>query len=200
MLELLTQYLSQTNTVTIPHLGSLSLERQPATWSVADRELQGPAYRVHAAEGQEPDPRQLAWIAGAALQSESEARESLQRFGARLQLQLRREPFLWPGVGLLQWHEGRLQVEPATPVLLPPQPAARVIREDARHTIRIGEQEVASSLYEERTEAKEVRHDLEWLAWLIVVLAALFVFYCIYSEHFSPLSSGLRSNVSQNLP
>ncbi|TCZ65671.1 hypothetical protein [Flaviaesturariibacter aridisoli] len=186
--------------MTIPHLGSLSLQRQAATWSVADQELQGPAYRVHTADEQEPAPQQLAWIAGAARQTEQEARESLQRFGARLQLQLRREPFLWPGVGLLQWHEGRLQVEPATPVLLPPQAAGRVIREDARHTIRVGEQEVASSFYEERTVVTEGRHDLEWLAWLIAVLAALFVFYCIYSEHFSPLSSGLRTGVFQNLP
>ncbi|RYY88199.1 MAG: hypothetical protein EOO15_09700 [Chitinophagaceae bacterium] len=200
MLQLLTQYLTQTNSVTIPQVGSLALQRQPATWSVADQSLAGPCYRTLATERTEPTTEQLYWLAGAAQQSEFEARENLDQFGLRLQQHLRREPFLWPGVGLLHWQEGQLQVHPETPVSMPSLPASKVIREDARHNIRIGEQEVASNFYEERTVVAEGRHDLEWLAWLLVVLAALFVFYCIYNGGFSPHSSGLQTSVSNSLP
>lgn len=200
MLELLTQYLTQTHSVTIPHLGSLALERRPASWNVVDQALLGPSVSVATAEGQEPEAQQLSWLAAAARSSEGEVAEQLRRFGARLQLRLREEPFRWPGVGLLHWQEGRLQVSPDNTPAFPPQPAARVIREDARHTIRVGEQEVDSSFHEERTVVAEGRHDLEWLAWLIAVLAALFVLYWVYSGGFSPQSSGLRTGIYHNLP
>ncbi|GAB4091530.1 hypothetical protein [Flaviaesturariibacter terrae] len=199
MLELLTEYLSRTNTVTIPAIGSIDLERLPATWSVADQELLGPSVRVAARDEAEPAPPQLTWLAAATQQPEGEVRERLRQFGERLLGQLRDAPLHWPGVGQLQWVNERLEVMPDAAITLPPQAAGKVIREDALHTIRVGEQEVASSFYEERTVVAEGRHDSEWLAWLLVVLAALFIFYCVYSDGFSPLSSGLRSGVFNNL-
>ncbi|RYD89865.1 MAG: hypothetical protein EOP50_16870, partial [Sphingobacteriales bacterium] len=138
MLELLTEYLTKTHSVTIPGVGSLELERRPATWNVVDQQLLGPSFHVHAEAGEEPRPQQLSWLAGAGRQSEQEAADSLGLFGRNLRAQLGQEPFLWPGVGLLQWQDGRLHVQPAAPVQLPPLAAGRVIREDARHTIRVG--------------------------------------------------------------
>ncbi|TCJ19647.1 hypothetical protein EPD60_00560 [Flaviaesturariibacter flavus] len=194
MLDLLTQYLTRARSVTIPHLGSLTLEASPATWSVADRELAGPGFRVHAGEERPVDDRQIAFLAGALRESESILTEKLSDFGSRLHRHLLREPFLWPGVGLLHWQDGRLALQPATPVLLAPQPAARVIHADARHSIRVGEQEVWSDA-EQAPETKTRRNELEWLAWLLVVLAVLFILWCFYRQHFSVHATGLQTGL-----
>jgi hypothetical protein len=199
VLQLLTQYLTRARSVTIPHLGSLTLETVPASWNVTDRELRGPAFRAHVAEGQEVDERQIAFLAAALQENESALTDRLRDFGMQLHRHLLREPFLWPGIGLLHWQEGRLQLQPATPVMLDPITAERVIHADARHTIRVGEQEVWSD--EERTgEVRTKRHELEWLAWLLVVLALLFIFWCFYRNGFSIHATGLRTPVRQALP
>ncbi|RYZ23616.1 MAG: hypothetical protein EOO16_04260 [Chitinophagaceae bacterium] len=199
MLELLTQYLTRARSVTIPHLGSLTLEATPATWSVADRELAGPGFRVHAGAERPVDGQQLAFLAGALGESESSLDSRLSDFGRSLQRHLLREPFLWPGVGLLHWQDGHLTLQPATPVLLAPVPAARVIHADARHAIRQGEQEVWSDA-EQVPEAVSRRHELEWLGWLLVVLAALFILWCFYNGHFTVHATGLQTKVSSALP
>ncbi|RYY41339.1 MAG: hypothetical protein EOO08_02510 [Chitinophagaceae bacterium] len=200
MLDLLTQYLSQTNSVTIPQVGSLTLERQPAAWSVVDQSLQGPAYHVRTGDGVQAAAQQVYFLAEACRQSEWEAQQKLDQFGEEMLTRLKRAPFLWPGVGLLHWQEGHLELQPHTPVTMPSFPAARVIREDARHSIRVGENQVDSNFYEERAVEAEGRNDLEWLAWLLAVLAAIFVFYCMYSGGFSPLSGGLQTPATNSLP
>jgi hypothetical protein len=198
--ELLTQYLTRARVVTIPHLGSLKLETTPATWSVADRELQGPGFHVHTSGVADVDARQISFLAGALQESENDLTNRLSEFGLELQQHLLREPFLWPGVGLLHWQEGGLQLQPETPVLLAPQAAERIIHADARHSIRVGEQEHWSD--DERVpEAPATRrYELEWLAWLLVVLAVLFIVWSFYSQDFSVHASGLRTPVRNALP
>jgi hypothetical protein len=199
VLELLTQYLTRARSVTIPHLGSLSLETIPSSWSVADRELQGPSFRVHTAEGQEVDRRQILFLAGALQESEGALSERLGDFGNALHRHLLREPFLWPGVGLLHWQEGRLQLQTPTPVVLDPVNAERVIHADARHAIRVGEQEVWSDDEPAATTGTR-RHELEWFAWLLVVLAVLIIFWCFFRNGFTVHGSGLQTPVQQSLP
>ncbi|GAA4331755.1 hypothetical protein [Flaviaesturariibacter amylovorans] len=193
MLELLTQYLSRTRSLTIPHLGAFTLEAVPAQRNVVDQVILGPAFHVAVLPAQAVSEAQLNWLAGALSETERSAGERLQAFGQELQQQLHRGPFLWPGVGLLHWQDGSAQLQPATPPVLEAVAAGRVLREDVRHTVRQGEQEVQSALASDTLDAVPAkRGDLEWLAWLLVVLAALFVLYLLFKNDFSVHSTGLQ--------
>ncbi|RYY99007.1 MAG: hypothetical protein EOO11_06360 [Chitinophagaceae bacterium] len=197
MLELLTQYLSRTRSLTIPQLGAFTLEAAPARRDVVDQVILGPSFHVAVLPAGAVSESQIAWLSGALAEPEPVAAEKLQAFGQSMQRQLQRGPFLWPGVGLLHWQEGGVQLQTATPPVLGSVAAGRVLREDARHTVRQGEQEVRSALASDATdEAPARRHDLEWLAWLLVVLAALFVLYLFFSNNFSVSASGLQTKAT----
>jgi hypothetical protein len=199
VLLLLTEYLVQARNVTIPHIGSLSLEHRPASWHPVDQVLQGPSYHIALAETGSPSLNQLEFLAASIGADEPQASEQLDQFGRKLKDQVQQSDFSWPGVGKFYWQDGAVALQA---IALEPEPlrAERVIREDARHTVRVGEQEVDSSFHEERVVVDDTRQEALWLAWVCIALAVLFISFVLYSGGFSPQANGLHGPLGNLLP
>ena len=199
MLPLLTDYLLTYKQVAIPSIGNLAIRHEPAAINFGEKLLMPPLPVVTYSESEDLPEQQLSFLALQLNTSQEEVVNKLHAFGNGLRSTIQGGDFQWNGIGNLTLTGNKIAIQSRIPQLLQPVSAQKVIREDARHMVRRGEDQVDSS-FQQSEEAVQVRKtDIEWLAWLLVVLAALFILFCFYQNNFSLHTTGLRKGVMQNL-
>lgn len=193
MLEILTKYLHQYQQLYIPYIGSFEVVVQPAKLDFADRLIYPPAFEIRYTEEGSLRDSQLEYLQeewGADL---STAEKRLQQFGRQLKERLASGSFAWQGLGVLSYQHNRVEFQGMPLVDLAPVEAHKVIREDAQHTVLIGEQEVQSGdAAGYIQEAIRKRSVLVIIGWILLALAVLFLIFYFYKEGFKPESSGSR--------
>ena len=142
MLYHLTRYLLQYKQVCIPHAGTLQLIQQPPVLNVPDKLLEPPAYSFEWTPEENPSVHQLIFLQRSMRQETSGVQNQLQSFGLLFKQKLQNGGFVWEGLSTVT-NEGQ-----GLPVSLPclqAVPAEKVIRQDALHTVLVGDKELTSA-------------------------------------------------------
>jgi len=192
MWQVLNAYLFQHRSISIPGLGTIYLETMPANVDVADRTMQPPAYRFRFDKYFDaPDKEFFAFVAVQRNILDYEAIKWYNEFSFELRNRIRAEEQVsWDGVGVLKKDgSGGVLFEPApAPLLfLQPVPAMRVSRQDAQHSLVVGDRERTSGeMNEWLQDNARKRRRLSWwiIAVVLAVLALGFLGWYFYSHGF----------------
>ncbi|MHA4810027.1 hypothetical protein ACX0G9_18080 [Flavitalea flava] len=180
MFSVLNAYLFQHRSISIPGLGSIYLETHSANVDVAERTILPPVYQFRFDKYFDaPDREFFSFIATQRNILDFEAIKWYNEFSFELRNRIRTEDQVdWEGVGILKKdNTGNVIFEPIADngLFMTPTPALRVNRQNAQHTLLVGDQEKTNFemnewLHEEASGNKK----LSWkLAALIIGLLAI---------------------------
>ena len=187
MFQVLNAYLFQHRSISIPGLGTIYLESQPASADVADRTILPPAYRFRFDKYFDaPDKEFFSYIATQRNMLDYEAIKWYSEFSFELRNRIRTEDQVsWDGVGVLKKDpSGNVTFESISgnPLFMVPTPAMRVNRQDAQHMLLVGDRERTNVqmnewLHEEGAGRKK-------RSWWIIALVLGVIALAILGWHF----------------
>ena len=177
MLQVLNAYLFQHRSISIPGLGTIYLETFPANADVAGRTILPPAYRFRFDKYFDaPEKEFFAFLAAQGNMLDFEAIKWYNEFSFDLRNRIRNEEAVpWEGVGVLKKDgSGNILLESAAApsFSVQPVPAMRVNRQDAVHTLLVGDRERTSGEMNEWLQEEETaRKRFPW--WVIALILAV---------------------------
>ncbi len=191
------QYLILHKQLNIPGIGTFLLERKPANIDFVNKMADPPAYTVALHHGNTtPSKNIFSWLASVLNISESDALNRFNDFALDVKDRvLAGDKLQWNGIGILsKGMAGEIRFESSLKDMKAgtPVPAIKVIRENAEHTVRVGEQQKTSSEMAEILTPAEGKKTNWWGIALIAGLLA-FIFIALY---FS--SKGLTTSSAAN--
>lgn len=190
------QYLTLYKKLTVPGIGTFQMERKPADIDFANRVVNPPAYTVALHHGQvQPAVSLYSWLAEAFEISERDAVIRFNDFAYELKEQVQQgKKLVWEGLGILsKGLAGEIRFEPSPREKLAgePVPAVKVIRENAEHTMRVGEQEMTSSKMIELLNPVRRKRSRWWIAAVVLLLLAIaFIIWHFYKNSSGNSSAG----------
>jgi hypothetical protein len=198
MIDILNGYLIQHKSISIPGLGTIYVERLPAMNDFTNRLIQPPSYRFRFDKYFDaPDKDFFHFLAANKNIPEYEAIKQYNEFAYELRNRIRHDDhFTWPEVGVLSKElSGEIHFESISPeAYLQPVSAIRVIRQDARHTLLVGDQETTTQdMSELLSEGTFVEKESWWTYALILFAVAL----CLLFFHFFRVGWGTETIGSQ---
>lgn len=188
MFQVLNAYLFQHRSISIPGLGTIYLETFSANADVADRTILPPAYRFRFDKYFDaPDREFFSYIASQENILDYEAIKLYNEFSFDLRNRIRSEEKVsWDGVGILKKDDtGNILFEqvPEKDHFMLPTPAMRVNRQNAQHTLLVGDQERTNvEMNEWLTEDAAAGKKRSW--WIIALILAILAL-AILGWHFS---------------
>jgi hypothetical protein len=201
MYDELYQYLILHRQLNIPGVGTFLLERKPADIDFANKVVNPPSYTIALHHGNEAAPaRQFNWLANALNMPVGDAIDSFNTFTANLKNEiLSGKKLQWNGIGILsKGLAGEIRFE-ATMKDSPagePVPAAKVLREKAAHTVRVGEDEKTSEEMIEFLNPVQKKRSYEWIMTLIVAILALVFLIWHFMQTGLDAGTGSQQKVS----
>jgi hypothetical protein len=189
MFQVLNAYLFQHRSISIPGLGTIYLESQPASADVADRTILPPAYRFRFDKYFDaPDKEFFSYIATQRNMLDYEAIKWYSEFSFELRNRIRTEDQVsWDGVGVLKKDpSGNVMFESVTgnPLFMVPTPAMRVNRQDAQHMLLVGDRERTNVQMNEWLHEEEEGAGRKKRSWWIVALVLGVIALAILGWHF----------------
>ncbi|HXD76575.1 MAG TPA: hypothetical protein VN616_02145 [Puia sp.] len=187
MLQVLNAYLFQHRSISIPGLGTIYLETFPANVDVADRTILPPVYRFRFDKYFDaPEKEFFSFLATQGKMLDYEAIKWYNEFSFDLRNRIRSEDEVsWAGVGVLKKDAaGNILLESVSPpgFCSQPVPAIRVNRQDAVHTLLVGDRERTSGEMNEWLQVEgPSRRRLSW--WVIALILAV-IGLAILGWHF----------------
>ena len=193
MLQVLNAYLFQHRSISIPGLGTIYLETFSARVDVADRTVLPPVYRFRFDKYFDaPEKEFFAYLAAQGKMLDFEAIKWYNEFSFDLRNRIRNEDEVpWEGVGVLRKDgSGNILLESAAApaFFLQPVPAMKVNRQDAVHTLLVGDRERTSGEMNEWLQEDGVsRKRLSWwvVALVLVVIGLAILAWRFYTHGFS---------------
>jgi hypothetical protein len=187
MFQVLNAYLFQHRSISIPGLGTIYLETLPANVDVADRTMLPPAYRFRFDKYFDaPDKEFFSYIASQRNILDYEAIKWYNEFSFELRNRIRIEDQVkWDGVGVLKKDGSGSVVFESTggnTLFMVPTPAMRVNRQDAQHTLLVGDQERTNVEMNEWLQEEGVSRKKG--SWWIIALVLGLVALAILGWHF----------------
>ena len=195
MIAILNSYLLQHKSISIPGLGTIYLEKIPAMNDFSNRQLLPPSYKFRFDKYFDaPDKEFFSFLASNQELAEYEAIKQYNEFAYDLRDRLRKEEYFnWPQVGMLMRDAtGEIQFKSdlIQPGFVQPVPARRVIRQDARHALLVGDQELTTDhMTELLSEEVHVEKESWWIYALIVFAVGLSILFFYLYQHGWQLSS-----------
>lgn len=196
MYQSLYEYLVLQKSLSLPGIGTFVVERKPADFNFANKEINPPLYSIafKNESDTEPSKRFFNWLANALKTTELDAVMQFNQFNAELRNKLYAGSRLdWKGIGLLSKNAGGDIVLEAAPAVAdgPVLTANRVIREKAEHNVRVGEQEKTSDEMREMLSHTTVKRSYWKIAAIVVlILSVAFIAYYLYTNGLSVSSVG----------
>jgi hypothetical protein len=193
MLQVLNAYLFQHRSISIPGLGTIYLETFPAHVDVADRTVLPPVYRFRFDKYFDaPEKEFFAYLGAQAKMLDFEVIKWYNEFSFDLRNRIRNEDeVIWEGIGVLKKDgSGNVLLESAMApaFFLQPVPAMKVNRQDAVHTLLVGDRERTSGeMNEWLQEEAASRRRLSWwvIALVLVVIGLAVLAWHFYTHGFS---------------
>jgi hypothetical protein len=189
MIAILNSYLIQHKSICIPGLGTIYLERIPAINDFSNRQMLPPSYKYRFDKYFDaPDKEFFSFLASNQNMAEYEAIKMYNEFAYDLRDRIRKEErFEWPQVGMLMRDatgEIQFKSEMIQPGFVQPVAAIRVIRQDARHAILVGDQELTTDhMTELLSEEVHVEKESWWIyALIIFAVAVVIIFFYLYQH------------------
>ena len=194
MYEELYQYLIHHRTLPVPGIGTFLLERHPSKGDFPNRVISGPAYQIIHRQETLPFPKyffsRLGNILGV---GDREATSRFNAFAATTREQVEAgKIILWKGVGTITKKKGgEINFSPDPLFTEDSVKASKVIRENAQHTVRVGEDEKTSVEMSRMLNVQEIKRSTNWL-WpaLLIVLSILFIGWYLSNYGVSIGSAG----------
>src|SRR6476469_5211820 len=189
MISTLNSYLIQHKSICIPGLGTIYLEKIPAINDFSNRQLLPPSYKYRFDKYFDaPDKEFFSFLASNQNIAEYEAIKQYNEFAYDLRDRIRKEErFDWPQVGILMRDatgEIQFKSEMIQPQFIRPVQAIRVIRQDARHAILVGDQELTTDhMSELLSEEVYVEKESWWIYALIILAVALVILFIYLYQH-----------------
>ncbi len=185
MYKTLYQYLLQYKNLSLPSIGTFSMQRNPSVVDFPNRLIHPPCYNiVFGAESVRPVGVFFQRLAAMLNISEREAIIEFNNFSFDVKDKIDRgSKISWNGVGVLNKSlEGVVQFVPSIPIVSEqPIAADKVIRQVAEHTVRVGEQEKTS---QEMTAYLNQPDTIKSYWWIWAAAIALLSFLFL-GRHFS---------------
>lgn len=205
MLTVLNSYLIQHKRLSIPGLGTIYVENVPARTDFINKRILPPTYHYRFDKYFDaPDKEFFAYLALQHQVADYEAIKWYNEWAYELRNRIRNEDAVaWEGVGVLKKDiSGEIAFEAAgaIPDYLDDAPAERVIRQDARHKMLVGDRETTST---EMTEVLATESHVErtnWWIYALIIAAVLLgiLFFYFYHNGFTTASLGNQQGVSLN--
>ncbi len=192
MLTELTSYLFQFRKVHIPHVGSFHIRYTAARLDFADRMLYPPHYQLIFNEEGELDRHQVQFF-----DAHENNTNTIDHFGQHLKEKVIKNPFVWKGLGKLEYADNRIIFHPESRKYPEPVAANKIIREREQHAVLVGETERSSgdtSYIKDKVLVKRSATIL--VGWIVVTLAALFIAWHLYRNNFGVQGSGSQMKVT----
>jgi hypothetical protein len=174
MFQVLNAYLFQHRSISIPGLGTIYMETFPASVDVADRTIHAPLYKFRFDKYFDaPDREFFSYLAFQKNILDFEAIKWYNEFSSELRSRIRsEEQVTWDGVGILKKDgTGNTLFESTadTGLFMTPAPAMRVNRQNASHTLLVGDQERTNfEMNEWLHEEADTRKNKSW--WIIAIV------------------------------
>lgn len=190
------QYLILHKQLNMPGIGTFQLERKPAQIDFVNKIAEPPSYTLSLHHGNVSATKNVfTWLSDRMNISELDAVRRFNDFALDLKNRiLSGDPFQWDGVGTFsKGMAGEIRFESSvkemkTGVAIP---AVKVIRDDAEHTVRVGEDERTSTEMIELLAPAEQRRFQWWgIALIVGMLAFIFIGLYFSSKGFNTASTG----------
>ena len=195
MLQVLTDYLIQYKTVSIPFVGQFNIRQQPAVLDFASRLIHPQHYLVEFAQDGVVSEQQIAYISRKENTSADNVANALNTFGRQLKERIQEGIFTWKGLGTMEYRNGHFLWISNIPNLLEPIPAHKAIHENAVHMVRRGEQEYSSDETKYMPDEGRKRSVLIMILWIVAAIAILLIIWHFYTQGFNVTSTGTRRKV-----
>lgn len=173
------QYLVLHKQLNIPGIGTFQVERKPADIDFIGKVVNPPAYTVALHHGNTTASKKVfSWLSDVFNISERDALSRFNDFAFELRDKVMAGDKLeWDGVGVLsKGLAGEIRFDASLKGMTIGEliPANKVIRENAQHLVRVGEDQKTSTEMMERLVPEEEKRSYWWAAALIIGLLALF--------------------------
>lgn len=201
MYDILNRYLFRQKAIRVPGLGSLVVEHIPAVADFANKQLLPVQSKLRFDKyADAPEPAFFQYLASVQQIPDYEAMGRYNQFAAALVEKIRTEESVeWKGVGVFRKDfGGEVVFQPfnAPFTLFAPVKAERIIRADAKHSIRVGDKEKTN--YEMSALLSEnagVEKESWWIYALILAAIGLSIlFFHLYSHGSGWGFSGTQKN------
>jgi hypothetical protein len=205
MYEALYRFLVRYRKIDLPGIGAVALQMQSSRSEFVNRAFLPPAYFFSLEKGRETPSRKLfSWLAINLSLTEREAVLKFNDFIWDLQNQLATgKEVTWDGVGVFKKEAtGEINFNGFRNNLsfLEEVVAEKVIRENAEHTVRVGEFEKTSTQMTEILSGDAIvkEKSFYWWVWPLAAIIAILIFLGWYfSEHgISSSSTGNNQKIS----
>jgi len=205
MFDSLYRYLINHKQVSLPGMGTLSVQVQPARSEFVNRSFFPARYSFVFEPGKEISSRELfSWLAHVLISTEREAVIRFNDFVFAIKKELEAgKKITWHGVGSFQKAAtGEIGFDPAEKELVFQRPVVveKVIREKAGHTMRVGEMEKTSIEMTEMLSgpaAVEVKPSYWWVWPLAIIIVTAMFLGWYFSEHgISTAATGSNKKIT----
>lgn len=184
MFNTLRKFLALHHHLALPGIGNFSVEKGPAQIDIANRIITPPfAHITFSNEKMPPEKTFFNFLAQDLNTDEVQALSAFTDFTAQLQLDIEKDkPISLKGIGTLrkQSPDGLLFQSESIPEYFPGLTAERVIRKNATHSVRVGEDERTSVEMHTALHNKEkiIREERWWIpAAILAVLGIIGIAY-----------------------
>lgn len=201
------QYLILHKELHLPGVGTLAVEKKPADFDVANQLINPPAFSISLQPGHKtPAKNFFNWLGERLEVTERDAVIRFNDFLFELKKQLSSgDKLQWSGIGILsktltgdiRLENGLTHYSPASAV-----PATKVLRQNAEHIIRVGEdQKTSGQMRELLTHTEAGKKSWWWLAAIIlIILAILFIGYYFSVNGFTTSSISNQQKLIPHSP
>ena len=188
MYKELYQYLISHKKLAMPCIGIFSIEREPAVNDFSNRIIHPGVFSVNLHfPASNPTDKFYQWLSGTLAISENNAVNAYSDFATDLKSRIAAGEIIdWKGVGILsKGLAGEIKFKSAVNNLgyEVPVKAEKVIRENAAHMVRVGEDEKTSAEMVEMLNQPDEKKSYWWAYALIVGLLAVIFLGWYFSEH-----------------
>ena len=182
MQQLVYKYFALNKSVSLPGIGSFSVETQNAKLNFIEKTLYAPVHNIRYNKFDGPDKKFYHFLSVETGTEEADAIENLKTFTERVKEQLEKDHVVsLEGLGTLTKSvSGYEFVADATvQKYFPDITAERIIRQNAQHTVKVGEQERTSTQMHEHFQQKKVKED-NWFVHALILGAIGIVDIAVY--------------------
>jgi len=202
MYELLYRYLIKYRKLDLPGLGKLALKMHPAKAEFVSHSFSPPGYFFEFERTEDVPPERLfSWLASNLTITEQEAVIRFNEFIFDLNRQLREgKQIHWEGIGSLQKEfSGEIKFSPQRKEFPWYQKivAEKVTRNNAEHTMLVGEREKTSTEMKELLSIGEKEKSDHWWVWPLAIALAIVIFlFWHFSENNATRATGNNNKIS----
>jgi len=187
MYQYIHKYFALHKTVSLPGIGSFTVETQPAKLDFIEKSLHAPLYHIRYNKYDKADENFYAFLSRETGVDETDAYGNFNNFLQQLKEQLDTDHLVMlEGIGTLTKNAlGYSFVGDETvQKYFPNATAEKIIREDAEHKVMVGETERTSTEMHEHYQSRKIKED-KWLLPALILgaigVVAIVLYYLVRS-------------------